>query len=418
MKIEKLNAREILDSRGNPTIEAVAFGNGHHAAAAVPSGASTGSHEALELRDRDEKRFDGLGVMKAVANVKETIANAVVGKEFVDVTQLDAFLLKLDDSPKKTNLGANSLLAVSLAFARLDAENKGQHLYEYLAKTYGFGPLPKKMPRLMMNVINGGSHADTQLEIQEFHIVPRQDSALEMVRVGAEVFHALKQVLKRQKKVTLVGDEGGYAPEYRDGREVLAVMQQAVELAGYIPGKDVDFSIDAAATELFDIETGKYRLNEKTLSATQLISVYRDWIKEFPIISLEDGLAEDDFEGWKKLKQEFGEKMTLVGDDLFVTNLVRLEEGIKEDLANAILIKPNQIGTLTEAVQAIQRAQKEKMAIVISHRSGETCDPFITDLAVASHANYLKAGSLSRGERLTKYNRLMAIDDLLHQTGA
>lgn len=415
MKIERLNAREILDSRGNPTIEAVLFADGEHAAAAVPSGASTGSHEALELRDRDEKRFGGLGVKKAVANVKETIGAAVKGRDFKTMASLDSFLLELDDSPKKTNLGANSLLAVSLAFARLSAKTKGLHLYELLAKEYGFPAPSSTMPRLMLNVVNGGRHADTALEIQEFHLIPRQESALEMVRMGAEVFHALKQVLKRQNKATLVGDEGGYAPDYTDARDVFRVLTEAVELAGYTTDKDISFSIDAAATGWLNIESGKYTLAGKALTAQQLIGVYRDWVAQYPIISIEDGLAEDDYAGWKKLKSEFGKKLTLVGDDLFVTNIKRIEEGIHENLANAVLIKPNQIGTLTETVEAIQLSQKAKMKIVISNRSGETCDPFISDLAVASHADFLKAGSLSRGERLAKYNRLMAIDDLLHQ---
>lgn len=415
MKMTSLNAREILDSRGNPTVEAVMFAEGKHAAAAVPSGASTGSHEALELRDRDEKRFGGLGVTKAVRHVKEDIANAAAGKDFEGIAAFDRFLLELDNSPKKEKLGANSLLAASLAFARTHAKVQGQHLYEYLTEQYGFGKPSTTMPRLMMNVINGGRHADTNLEIQEFHIVPKRGRAIEMVRIGAEIFHALKQMLRRQNKSTLVGDEGGYAPEFTDSREVFAVMREAVELAGYTLGKDVFFSIDAAATELFDIESGKYRLNKTALTAAQLISVYRDWAEAYPILSIEDGLAEDDFAGWKEMTKEFGKRMVLIGDDLFVTNVKRLDEGISEGLANGILIKPNQIGTLSEAVEAIRRAQEAKMKVAISHRSGETCDPFIADLAVATHADFLKAGSLSRGERLAKYNRLMAIDDLLHQ---
>lgn len=407
IEIADVHAREVLDSRGNPTVEVEVFlTDGSLGWAAVPSGASTGKHEALELRDGDE-RFGGKGVRKAVENVNELIAPKVVGLPAFDQERLDRKLIELDGTENKSRLGANAILGVSLAAARAASASLGLPLFRYLA-----GARPVSLPIPLLNVLNGGVHADNNLEIQEFMIVPLGAGTFaEAMRIGAEVFHTLKGLLKERGLSTAVGDEGGFAPELKNNRAALELLVEASERSGWRPGKDVYLAIDAAASSFFSSSNERYEFEGRKLSSGELIEIYEGWIKEFPIISLEDGLAEEDWEGWRELTSRLGEKVQLVGDDIFVTNPGRLQRGIEEGVANSILIKPNQIGTLTETLEAMELARKAGYTCIISHRSGETEDTFIADLAVGTAAGQIKAGSLSRSERIAKYNRLLRLEE-------
>ena len=413
-KIKNIIAREILDSRGNPTVEArVILDNGISAKASVPSGASTGAHEALELRDGDKKRYGGQGVLKAVGKVNEIIAPRLVGQKISEQAAIDKMLIDLDGTAGKKNLGANAILAVSLACARTAALSEKKELFVYLGETFSF-PAPK-IPVPLFNIFNGGRHADTNLDFQEFLIVPKKQSAAEMIREGAEIFHELGKVLKEAGYDTDTGAEGGYAPDLDSSIEAIEFILAAAIRAGYQPGADLQLGIDVGSSMLYEAKTKKYlfSLDNAYFTAANLIGLYNEWLKKYPLFYLEDGLAEDEWEDWRELTAELGKKMLIVGDDLFVTNSDRLRQGLQEKAANAIIIKPNQVGTLTEAVDCIRLAQRHNYKVIVSHRSGETIDDFIVDLAVASGADYLKAGSLSRGERLAKYNRLMEIENLL-----
>jgi enolase len=415
-KIADIKAREILDSRGNPTIETkVTLKNGVSAKASVPSGASTGIHEAWELRDIDSKRYGGMGVLRAVHNVNTLIKDALVGKSARDQEDIDKSMLALDGTDNKSRLGANAILSVSLAAARAAAVDTKQELFVYLAELFEF-PLPKRMPTPSFNIFNGGKHADTNLDFQEFMIMSLIDvSFAEKVRMGAEIFHELGNVLKKAGFDTDVGNEGGYAPDIRSSIQAIELIMAACLNAGYTPGKDVGLGIDVGSSELYNPETKEYifALDNASFTKNTLNGLYREWLRKYPIISIEDGLGQDDWEGWKELNKDLGGEMLLIGDDLFVTNIERLRIGLKEQAANAILIKPNQVGTLTETIACVKLAQRHNYKVMASHRSGETCDDFIADLAVAMGADYIKAGSLARGERLAKYNRLMEIEDII-----
>ncbi len=409
MKIEHVHAREILDSRGNPTIEVeVGLRGGAVGRASVPSGASTGAHEALELRDARSPRFGGKGVRRAVRNVCERIAPLVIGLDARQQAQIDRRMIEADGTPKKTRLGANAVLGVSLAVAHAAAAHEGQPLYRWLG-----GKEARVLPVPLMNIVNGGAHADNRLDFQEFMIVPYGPRRFsDALRVGAEVFHALSKVLRERHCSTNVGDEGGFAPNLKTSDEAIGVILEAIEKAGYRPGRDVGLALDCAATELFD--GGSYRFRKsgggrKTSEA--MIRIYEEMVDRYPIVSIEDGLAEDDWDGWYELTQRLGRRVQLVGDDLFVTNPTRLRRGVDLGAANSILIKVNQIGTLTETLEAIRMAQGAGYTAVISHRSGETEDTTIADLAVAVNAGQIKTGSLSRGERTAKYNRLLRIEE-------
>jgi len=411
MKIKSISAREILDSRGNPTVEAkVILDSGQIAKAAVPSGASTGEHEAVELRDKNPKRYHGLGVLKAVSNVNKIIAPRLKGMEINNIQEIDARLIALDGTDNKRKLGANAILAVSLACARAGALAANLPLYRYLAKSYGFKKL--SLPTPSFNIINGGLHASTNLDFQEFMILPlRAKNFAEKVRMGAEIFHELGKVLKEKKMDTDLGIEGGYAPEFKKREQAIELILLAIKRSGYRAGKDVALGMDIGSSELYNINDKTYELpmDKKKLSARALLALYKSWLKKYPIVSIEDGLAENDWSNWQIMTQELGKKIMLIGDDLFVTNAKRLEVGIEKKAANAILIKLNQIGTLTETMETIKLAKRHNYRLMISHRSGETTDDFIADLAVACGAEYIKAGSLARGERLAKYNRLLEI---------
>ena len=411
--IAALHAREVLDSRGNPTVEVeIELVDGTRAHAAVPSGASTGRFEALELRDQDPKRYHGKGVLRAVRNVNEILAPALRGLDACDQRALDAKLQELDGTENKSNLGANALLGVSLAAARAAALGQGIPLYQQIHALFGGGEEPC-LPLPLMNVLNGGVHADNDLDIQEFMIVPvGAKTFADAVRMGSETFHALKKLLKERGLSTAVGDEGGFAPQLDDNEEAIRLLMRAIEAAGYTPGSEIALALDVAASELWDEPQSLYRLEDRELTAEQLVEVYERWLEEYPLISVEDGLAEEDWDGWRKLTQRLGSRVQLVGDDLFVTNPRRLQRGIDERVANAVLIKPNQIGTLTETLEAIRLAKGAGYRTVISHRSGETEDPFIADLAVGTAAGQIKTGSLSRGERTAKYNQLLRLEDL------
>ncbi len=407
-EIVQVKAREILDSRGNPTIEVeVWLDSGLYGRAAVPSGASTGTHEALELRDKDPKRYHGKGVLNAVRNVNDIIGPELVGFESTAQAEIDQLLIELDGTENKRRLGANAILGVSMAVAQASAKEAGLPLFAYLG---GVGA--KVLPVPQMNVINGGVHADNKLDIQEFMIVPLgAPSFREALRYGSETYHALKKVLKEKGYRTSVGDEGGFAPEVESTKEALEILVKAIEEAGYKPGEDIALAIDAAASEFF--KDGKYVMEGegKTLSAEELTAFYKELIEQFPIVSIEDGCAEDDWEGWKILNQELGARVQLVGDDIFVTNIKRLSRGIEEKIANAILIKLNQIGTVTETLEAVAMAQRSAWKTVISHRSGETEDTFIADLAVAVNSGQIKTGAPCRTERVAKYNQLLRIEE-------
>ena len=412
-QIASIHAREILDSRGNPTLEAdVVLTSGVLGRAAVPSGASTGVNEALELRDGDAKRYLGKGTLKAVKNVNGPIAKALVGMDARDQKAVDDAMLKLDGTETKSKLGANAMLGVSMAVARAAANALEIPLYRHLG-----GLNAHVLPIPMMNVINGGAHSDAPIDVQEFMIVPRgAKSFAEGLRMGAEVFHALKKILKGQKLSTAVGDEGGFAPALGSNVEALEVLVEAIQAAGYKPGKDVFIALDVAASEFFDNKTKKYTLHKSdksVKSAADMVAMYEGWCKKFPIVSIEDGCAEGDWDGWKLLTDKLGGKIQLVGDDLFVTNVKFLQKGIDLGVANSILIKVNQIGTVSETLAAIALAKRHGYTNVISHRSGETEDAFIADLAVAVNAGQIKTGSLSRTDRICKYNQLLRIEEEL-----
>ena len=408
--IRNLRAREVLDSRGNPTVEVdVELESGALGRAAVPSGASTGAHEALELRDGDAKRYLGKGVLRAVEHVNGEIRSKLIGCRASEQGAIDALLCKLDGTESKSRLGANALLGVSMAVARAAALDSKQSLWRYLG-----GAQAHVLPTPLMNIINGGAHADNGLEIQEFMIVPLGASSFrDALRAGAEVFHHLKTLLKKEGQATSVGDEGGFAPRLESNEAALAIVTRAIEAAGYKPGRDVARALDCAASEFYDAKKQAYTFDRKPLDAAQLVDTYRRLAERYPIVSIEDGCAEDDWQGWKLLTQQLGAKVQLVGDDLFVTNVRRLERGIAEKIANAILIKVNQIGTLSETLDAIQLGARFGYRSIISHRSGETEDTFIADLAVATGAGQIKTGSASRSERIAKYNQLLRIEEEL-----
>jgi enolase len=401
-------AREILDSRGNPTVEAdVVLDSGVIGRAAVPSGASTGAHEAVELRDGDATRYGGKGVLQAVRHVTESIGPAVVGLDATAQVELDRILVELDGTPNKSKLGANAILAVSLATARAAAASVGLPLYRYLG-----GPGARRLPVPQMNILNGGAHAANTVDFQEYMIVPvGAETFAEGLRVGVEVFHALKRVLTKRGLSTNVGDEGGFAPNLAGDEEALRVILEAIEAAGYKPGADVALALDPAASELYDGHAYTFKKSGAgTRDAAAMIELYTRWIDTYPIVSIEDGLAEDDWEGWSALTRALGDRVQLVGDDIFVTNPERLSRGIEEEIANAILIKVNQIGTLTETLETIEMARAAGYLTVISHRSGETEDTFIADLTVATNAGQIKTGSASRTDRVAKYNQLLRIE--------
>ncbi|PIV51335.1 phosphopyruvate hydratase [Candidatus Falkowbacteria bacterium CG_4_9_14_3_um_filter_36_9] len=412
--IKQIKAREILDARGNPTIETkIILGNGLSAVASVPAGTSTGIHEAYELRDGDKKRYRGMGMLKAINNIHTKIFPKLNGVDITMQEKIDDLMIKLDGTKNKKKLGANSILSVSLACSRAGALAKNLELYKYISQTYKF-PINKfKLPTPSFNIFNGGKHADTTLDFQEFMIMPlKKISFSEKLRMGSEIFHELSYVLKESNYDTDVGSEGGYAPDIVSSIQAIELIIAAIIRAGYAPGNDIGICIDVGSSELYDRSTGEYifKLDQSSYRKSNLIGLYYEWFRKFPIISIEDGLAEDDWEGWRELTEELGKDMLLVGDDLFVTNIDRLRKGFKEKVANAILIKPNQVGTLTETIACVKLAQRHNYKTMVSHRSGETCDNYIADLAVAVGADFIKSGSLSRGERLSKYNRLMEIE--------
>ena len=412
-RIAGIRAWEILDSRGNPTVRAdVVLENGMNGTAAVPSGASTGVHEALELRDGDAKRYGGNGVRKAVANVNGPIAKALIGKDATKQELLDRTMLRLDGTPNKSRMGANAILAVSLACARAASRATGLPLYRYIRRAYGLRLTAYGLPVPMMNILNGGRHANSGLSIQEFMVIPQREQFAERLRVGAEVFHALKAILGKRDYPTTVGDEGGFAPRLGDNERALKVIMEAIVKAGYKPGKDVALGLDIAASEFYDEKTQRYAFKDsETWWAPKHVHALLDrWIAKYPLVSIEDPFDEDDWENWREFTARAGKAVQIVGDDLFVTNVKRLQMGIRKHVGNAILVKVNQIGSLTETMRAIALARKHKYRIVISHRSGETSDTFIADLAVATNAEYIKTGSLSRSERVEKYNRLLEIE--------
>jgi enolase len=415
-QILNIHARQILDSRGNPTIEVdVLTENGIVGRAAVPSGASTGIHEAVELRDGDKGVYLGKGVLKAVQNVNETLNNELKGFFVTDQSAIDSKMIEIDGTPNKANLGANAILGVSLAAARAGAQETGQTLYRYIG---GINAVTIPIP--MMNILNGGAHADNSIDFQEFMIMPVGAATFsEAIRMGAEVFHNLKEVLKKKGHSTNVGDEGGFAPNLKSNEEAIKVILEAIEKAKYKPGKDIYIALDPASSEYFITEENVYHLKKSTgekLTPKQMVDYWKGWVKNYPIISIEDGMAEDDWDGWKLMTNELGNKIQLVGDDIFVTNVDRLNEGIKTGVANSILIKLNQIGTVTETINAINLAYNNSYTAVISHRSGETEDTSIADLAVSMNTGMIKTGSACRSERIAKYNQLLRIEESLGST--
>lgn len=407
-EIVDIHAREILDSRGNPTVEVEVFlASGASGSAAVPSGASTGQREALELRDGDKTRYHGKGVTKAVNNVIEEIAPRIIGLDSEDQVYIDNLLIELDGTENKQHLGANAILGVSLAICRATANELELPLYRYIGGTNA-----KVLPVPMMNIMNGGAHADNNLDIQEFMILPIGfDNFISALRAGSEIFHTLKKILKERGLNTAVGDEGGFAPRLNKNEEALSLILEAVEKSNYKPGEDVYLALDVAASELF--RNGNYTFEEQQLSSSDMVSYYEELIKKYPILSIEDGMGENDWEGWKELTRRLGSKVQLVGDDIFVTNTKIIKKGIDEGVANSVLIKLNQIGTLTETLDAIEMSKKAKYTTVISHRSGETEDTTIADLAVACNTGFIKTGSLARSERIAKYNQLLRIEEEL-----
>jgi enolase len=413
MEIVKVIGREILDSRGNPTVEAdIYLADGTIGRAAVPSGASTGEHEAVELRDGDKKRYLGKGTQKAVENITKQISPALAGVDAADQTLVDRTMLSLDGTPNKGKLGANAILAVSMAAARASAESEVMPLYRYLG-----GVNARVLPVPMMNVINGGAHADSSVDLQEFMLAPvGAGSFSEALRMGAETFHTLKGVLKKRGYSTAVGDEGGFAPNLKANEEALEVLMEAINGAGYKPGAQIAIALDPASSEFYDKSKNRYvfkKSDKSEKTSEQMVQFWSDWVSRYPIISIEDGMAEDDWEGWKQLTDELGKKVQLVGDDLFVTNSERLQQGIEKGVGNSILVKVNQIGSVTETLEAMRLAASADYTAMVSHRSGETEDVFIADLAVATNCGQIKTGSASRTERIAKYNQLLRIEEEL-----
>lgn len=411
--IKIVHARQILDSRGNPTVEVeVVTSSGSFGRAAVPSGASTGIHEAVELRDGDKSKYLGKGVLDAVKNVNDLIAPALEDVLVFNQNEIDSIMLKLDGTANKSKLGANAILAVSMACAKAAADEIGQPLYRYIG-----GVNANTLPIPLMNILNGGSHADNSIDFQEFMIMPvNADTFSESLRMGVEVFHHLKNVLKKAGYSTNVGDEGGFAPNIKSNEEAIEIVLKAIEAAGYRPGHDIYIAMDAATSEMFDPETGLYTFHKssgKQVNSEEMAQFWADWTNKYPILSIEDGLAEDDWKGWKSLTQKIGDKVQLVGDDLFVTNVNRLQEGINQGIANSILVKVNQIGSLTETINAVNLATKNSYTNIMSHRSGETEDVTIADLAVALNSGQIKTGSASRTDRIAKYNQLIRIEEEL-----
>ena len=408
--IVAIQARQILDSRGNPTVEVdVELVDGSFGRAAVPSGASTGAHEAWELRDGDEKAFLGKGVSRAVNNINDSIADALIGWDATDQIGIDAQMIELDGTPNKKKLGANAILGVSLAVAKAAADFTGQPLYRYLG-----GPSANILPAPMMNIVNGGQHADNSVDVQEFMVMPLGFERFgDALRCGTEIFHHLKKVLSTRGLNTAVGDEGGFAPDLGSNVEALELIMEAIEKAGYRPGEQVRIALAVAATEFYDSAKGTYKIDKKDLSSAEMVDFLADWADKYPICSIEDGCSEDDWDGWKVLTQKLGDRVQLVGDDLFVTNTERLQRGINEGIANSILIKVNQIGTLTETIEAIKLAARHQYSSIASHRSGETEDATIADLAVACSTGQIKTGSASRSDRMAKYNQLLRIEEQL-----
>ncbi len=410
--IAKIQAREILDSRGNPTLEVDVYTDtGHMGRAAVPSGASTGAHEAVELRDGDAKRYLGKGVTKAVEHVNNTLNSELNGALVTEQALIDSAMIELDGTPNKANLGANAILGVSLAVAKAGASASGLPLYRYVG-----GVLANTLPVPLMNIINGGAHADNKVDVQEFMIMPVGASSFgQGLRMGAEIFHALKAVLRKNGLSTNVGDEGGFAPDLGSNEDALKLVMQAIEEAGYKPGEDIVLALDCASTEFYNTATQRYTLQSTgdILTSDELVAMWADWAKRYPIVSIEDGMAEDDWSGWKKHTDSLGDKVQLVGDDLFVTNTERLSKGIDEGIANSILVKVNQIGTLTETIDAVEMAHRAGYTSIMSHRSGETEDSTIADLAVALNCGMIKTGSASRSDRVAKYNQLLRIEEQL-----
>jgi enolase len=415
-QIQHITARQILDSRGNPTVEVDVFTtNNHLGRAAVPSGASTGKHEAVELRDGDSQRYLGKGVLQAVKNVQEVIAPQLLGCSVYEQNLIDRIMIELDGTDNKANLGANAILGVSLAVAKAAAKEAGVPLFRYVG-----GVNANTLPVPMMNILNGGAHADNGIDFQEFMIMPlKAERFSDALRMGTEVFHHLKKVLQKKGLSTNVGDEGGFAPNIRSNQEALEVVLLAIEAAGYRAGEDIFIALDAASSEFYDEKTGLYHFKKSSgekLSSEQMVEHWANWVRKYPIISIEDGMHEDDWQGWAKLTKAIGEKVQLVGDDLFVTNTKRLKKGIEQEVANAILIKVNQIGTLTETLDAINLAHRNSYKAVMSHRSGETEDSTIADLAVALNTGQIKTGSASRSDRMAKYNQLLRIEEELGET--
>jgi enolase len=415
-KILDIKARQILDSRGNPTVEVdVMTSNKIIGRAAVPSGASTGTHEAVELRDADKKKYLGKGVLKAVENVNKKLKDILIGSSIYDQNALDKAMIKLDGTANKSKLGANAILGVSLAASKAAAIESGLSLFRYVG-----GANANTMPAPMMNILNGGSHADNSIDFQEFMIMPLGATSFsDSLRMGTEVFHHLKKVLKDKGYSTNVGDEGGFAPNIKSNVEAIEIVLKAIETAGYRPGEDIYIAMDAAASEFYNAEEKVYHLKKSTgekLSSADMVNYWAEWCEKYPIVSIEDGLAEDDWDGWKLLTQKIGNKIQLVGDDLFVTNVKRLTEGIEKEIANSILIKVNQIGSLSETIDAVQMANKAGYTAVMSHRSGETEDNTIADLAVALNTGQIKTGSASRSDRVSKYNQLLRIEEELGNT--
>ncbi len=411
--ISNIIARQILDSRGNPTVEVDVFTEtGAFGRAAVPSGASTGIHEAVELRDGDAKTYLGKGVLKAVQNVNDILAEELIGLNVLDQAGIDHLMNSIDGTANKGNIGANAILAVSLAAARAGAMETGQPLYRYIG-----GVNARTLPVPMMNILNGGEHADNSIDFQEFMVMPFGASSFsDGLRMGVEIFHHLKNVLKSKGYSTNVGDEGGFAPNIKSNEEAIETVLQAIEKAGYKPGHDVYIAMDAASSEFYDAEKGLYifkKSDKRQMTSSEMVSYWADWVKQYPIISIEDGLAEDDWKGWGELTKAIGNDVQLVGDDLFVTNVERVDRGIKENVANSVLIKVNQIGSLTETINTVSLAQQNSYTCVMSHRSGETEDSTIADLAVALNTGQIKTGSASRSDRMAKYNQLLRIEEQL-----
>jgi enolase len=414
--IESIHARQILDSRGNPTIEVdVVTESGAFGRAAVPSGASTGTHEAVELRDNDKKRYVGKGVLKAVENVNTKISSEIIGFDVFDQNLLDKIMIELDGTPNKGNLGANAILGTSLAIAKAAAMEAGMPLYRYIG-----GVSANTLPVPMMNILNGGSHADNSIDFQEFMVMPvKADTFSESLRMGTEIFHTLKKVLHDAGLSTNVGDEGGFAPNIKSNEEAIEIVLKAIEKAGFKPGEDVFIAMDAATSEFFDAKTNMYTFKKssgKSISSDEMVEYWATWAKKYPIISIEDGMAEDDWAGWKKQTDSIGKNVQLVGDDLFVTNVTRLQDGIDKGVANSILVKVNQIGSLSETIAAVNLAKRHSYKSIMSHRSGETEDSTIADLAVALNTGQIKTGSASRSDRMAKYNQLIRIEEELGET--